>query len=274
MKLSFKIILTSVVLTAWCTLAVAQQDSMSHTPRYRTDHYEADTMYSHSMESDSRTTVYHRSRYRHDPIKTRWFLLDIGVGSYVEDVPLYLDNGLNPFDQDLGRSTNLQIHLYQQRINLAGGVLNLLHGLEFNIQEYAFANPVSLVPNQPELTINLDDGVSYRKNRLQMTYLTLPIMLNIETNPNHHHRSFRISAGVYGGLRLNSNLKQKSGAYGKEKIRDDFNLNKYQYGLRGQIGFGPINLYGTLNMSPLFDENQDAGAKLYPFAIGISLVPF
>ena len=48
-------------------------------------------------------------------------------------------------------------------------------------------------------------------------------------------------------------------------------LNKC-YGLWGQIGFGPINLYGTLNMSAPFDENQDAGAKLVSFAIvGISL---
>ncbi|MCB0656473.1 MAG: outer membrane beta-barrel protein [Saprospiraceae bacterium] len=270
MKLLARIIPTALLVAAWCTWSFAQQDSMSHAPRYRTDHYEQDTVYSRSN-----TTYYTRThKYHSNTIKTRWFLLDLGVGSYVEDEPYYLSSGINAFDQDLARSTNLQVHLYQQRINIAGGVLNLLHGLEFNFQNYAFANPVTLVPNQASLTINEEDGVSFRKNRLSTTYLTIPLMLNIETSPRHHHRSFRISAGVYGGLRLGSNLKQKSQAFGKDKVRDDFNLNKYQYGFRGQIGFGPINLYSTLNLSPLFDENQDAGAKLYPFAIGIQLVPF
>jgi len=102
-------------------------------------------------------------------------------------------------------------------------------------------------------------------------------MLNFETSDNHYD-SFRISAGGFGGLRLGSNQKIKfrdsddnfldGGRKFKEK--DSFNLGTINYGLRTEIGYGPINIFGKYHFSDLFDDEE----QLNNLSIGLMLVPF
>ena len=207
-------------------------------------------------------------------VKTRWLMLDLGLASLENVNSFTLSNGIDPFEQDLWRSRNWNFHVFRQRINILQNHVNLMYGLTFDWHNYAFENDITIMPNEPELTISYDEGVNYEKNKLRVTYMTVPLMLNFETNPQRRGRSLRVNVGVYGSLRIGSKIKQESDLFDEVVRKDDFNLNKYRYGFIGEVGIGPINFYGTYALNGLFDEDQDAGVELTPYTIGIKIIPF
>ncbi len=221
-------------------------------------------VYSHKHREDDHD-------HSKDRVRTRHFMLDIGSNTYLSDGKFNLPNELNNMELDYGKSVNINLHLFRQRIGLIGRNLNFMYGLELAWNNYHFSESITLVHDADELTI-VEDNINFKKNALGTTFLQLPVLLNIETNPNNLNKSFRLSAGVYGGVLLGARTKQKSSERGKVKIRDDFNLNKFRYGAIGQIGFGCVNFYVDYALNDLFKESQ--GPELTPISIGFSLVPF
>ncbi len=206
-----------------------------------------------------------------DKIKTRWFMLDLGFNTYLADGSFNLPSELNDFDLNLGKSINVNLHLFRQRIGLIGNNLNFMYGLELAYNNYHFENDITLLHNVDEVTI-IENNIDFKKNKLATTFLQMPVLFNIETNPRKPGKSFRISAGGYGGLLLGARTKQKSSENGKVKIKDDFNLNKFRYGVIGQVGVGCVNFYVDYALNDLFKENL--GPELRPISIGFTLVPF
>ncbi|MGB1243107.1 MAG: outer membrane beta-barrel protein [Chitinophagales bacterium] len=204
-------------------------------------------------------------------VKTRWFMLDFGFNTYLADGSFNLPNELNDFDLDYARSVNVNMHIFRQRIGLVGHNFNFMYGLELAWNNYHFENDITLLHNVDEVTV-IESGVDFKKNKLATTFLQVPVLFNIETNPRKPGKSFRISAGGYGGLLLGARTKQKSSENGKVKIKDDFNLNKFRYGVIGQVGVGCINFYVDYALNGLFKE--DLGPDLRPISIGFTLVPF
>ena len=211
---------------------------------------------------------------RRRTIKTRVSLLEIGLNTLLNTSGYTLDNGINPFDLDIINSANITYYPFMQRISIINRKLNLIHGVGIQYNEFNFQNPIRLVAQSPQLQFDYNDGLALKKNKLKTMYLTLPVMLNIETNPFKYSRSFRISGGIEGGLRIRSWTKRKSDAFGKEKVKDDFNLNQFKVALRGQIGIGVFNIFGTVNMTELFDPDQNGGYEVFPLTIGIVVLPF
>ncbi len=211
---------------------------------------------------------------RRKRIKTRVSLLEVGLNTLVNTSDYKLENGINPFDLDIIKSKNITYYPYMQRISLIKRKLNLIHGLGIQYYEYNFQNPVRLLPKNPQTEFTYQDNLDLKKNKLKILYLSLPVMLNLETNPFKYSRSFRLSAGVEGGLRVRSWTKRKSDEFGKVKSKDDFNLNQFKLAVRGEIGVGIFNLFGTLNVTELFDIDQNNGYEIYPLTIGVKLLPF
>ena len=223
-------------------------------------------LYSETDDDDSDD-----DRNRNDKIKTRWFMLDLGFNTYLSDGKFNLPSELNDFDLDYSRSVNVNMHIFRQRIGLIGNNLNFMYGLELAWNNYHFDNDITLLHNVDEVTV-VESGVDFKKNKLATTFLQVPVLFNIETNPKKPSKSFRISAGGYGGLLLGARTKQKSSENGKVKIKDDFNINKFRYGLIGQVGVGCINFYVDYALNGLFKD--DLGPDLRPISIGFTLIPF
>lgn len=206
-------------------------------------------------------------------VRTRWVLMDIGTDLLITDDNYTLQNGVDPFEINAWKSTNVNLHLFQQRINLINHAVNLKWGLTFQFHKYYFENPVVLEANTPQAMFTYYDNPTFHKNRLSTTYLTMPIMLNFETNPHNRSKSFRFNIGAYGGPRLGSNFKTKGGG-DKDKVKDDFNLEKWRIGLRAEIGFGWFNMYATYSLNDFFQEDKNNGYKVTPASIGFILIPF
>ncbi len=208
-------------------------------------------------------------------IKTRWLMLDYGISAYRHNGSMDLPAEYMAFDQKYWGSNNWNLHVVKQRVNISNHKLNLMYGLTFEFNRYNFRNNVGLTPNESQVTVVDYDDLQFEDNRLNATYLTVPFMLNFESNPNKRSRSFRVNAGVYGGILLTGRLKQESedGSI-DHKLDDDFNLNPFRYGVATQIGFGRVNFFMNYGLSDLFDEDENGGFDLQPLNFGITIIPF
>lgn len=195
-------------------------------------------------------------------------LIDIGFSTYFHDGSLNLPATLDNFDQTYGGSLNLNLHVIRHRLPLIKDHVGLEYGLTVSWQQYKFSNDFRILEDTIPFAVE-DDGTAYKKNKLKTTFLEVPLMLTISPGKR---RSFYISGGVYGGVLLGAKQKLKDDNGNKTKIKDDFNLNKFRYGVIGRIGFGPFALYGQLALTDLFKEGQ--GPQLSPFNVGISILDF
>ncbi|WPQ64384.1 outer membrane beta-barrel protein [Chitinophaga sancti] len=246
-------------------------------------------------------TAYARTQLKRN-LQTRWFVLDLGYNNYIDrsdyngaaayalygsPSDIYFDElnksytysaaGLNTlaprtgsspltpseFKLIAGKSVNVNIWLFQQRLNIYRHKLNLIYSLGVEMNNYRFARNITYVPGYP--TTIMRDTVSFSKNKLFVEYLSVPVMLNYNSNPTRPSRAFKMSMGVMGGYLVKARTKQISKERGKVKKVDDFNLNKWRLSITGDVGYGPVKLYGNFALTPL----HDYGLEQYPFSVGL-----
>ena len=214
-------------------------------------------------------------------VQTRYLIFEMGVDILLPaDDYIIGDGEVELFEQRYANSTNVNIYFFRQRVNLLQHHLNLEYGVGFNFHKIMFDNPVIMSRENGVLQFDLapiqeGDRIPV-KTRLMSNYLTIPIMLNFETNPSNTRKSFRLAAGVYGNTRLGSNFKQKFNNRNRDNIkdRDNFNLSPFRWGLAGQIGYGAFNFYANLSMTDVFKENRNSGYEVGMVSAGFIFIPF
>ena len=195
-------------------------------------------------------------------------MLDLGFSSYLFDNSLNLPAELDDFDQTFGGSWNINLHLIRHRLPLIKRRFGIEYGLTIAWKQYRFANDFRFEEDTIPISL-VDDGTEYKRNKLKTTFLEVPLMLTITPG---RRGNFYLSGGVYGGLLLNAKQKLKPSDGGTIKVKDDFNLNKFRYGLSGRIGFGSFAVYGQVALNELFKEGQ--GPALTPVEFGITILDF
>lgn len=162
-----------------------------------------------------------------------------------------------------GRSINVNIWIIQQRLNIYKHKLNVIYALGVEMNNYRYARNITYVPGYPTQIIR--DTVNFSKNKLFAEYLSVPVMLNFNSNPARPGRSFELSMGVMAGYLVKARTKQISKERGKIKRTDDFNLKEWRFALTSELAYGPVKLYGNFSLTPL----HDYGLEQYPFSVGI-----
>ena len=214
------------------------------------------------------------SRSRKKNVETRYITFELGMDVWLPSEDYRIAGNIDPMEQRLANSTNVNLYIMRQRFNLIKHQLNLEYGVGLNFHKIMFDNPVVMVREEGEMRFEYrpDDGI--RKSRLNSTYLTIPLLLNFESNPNQSRNSFRIAAGVYGSTRLGSNFKQKFSSK-NAKDRDSFSLSPFRWGFAGQIGYGPVNLFVNYSMTDVFESNKtDQNYEIGMISAGFIIIPF
>lgn len=234
-------------------------------------------------DNGDKTSVQFNSDHKKKSLKNvelSWLGFDLGLNSYI-DKSDYGSDKVNDFVR-LGegkpeateelfslrtiKSVNVNIWPILIKVNLIQHVLNLKTGIGVEMNNYRYSKNISYVNTPQETYITLSD-IDLNKNKLFTEYLTIPLLLNLNTNPYHDSRAFHFSAGPTFGLLIKSHTKQKSDERGKVKDKKPFNLEDFRTGMRVEVGYGPINFYGAYSLTPI----HKYGLKQYPFSIGISL---
>lgn len=222
--------------------------------------------YSQTENSDTPIGVQPKKKAGYSKLRSP--MLDLGVNTYFHQGSLSLPFELNSFEQQMGKSINVNLHLFRHRVGHMKSPVSFEYGLSVNWANYEFENDFRIDPNASVFT-TFDDGIFYRKNKLKTTFIEMPLQLVFAKKPNS---SKYISLGVYGGVLVGSKQKLKSEEFGKENIYSSFQLNKFRYGFTGQVNLGPVGFYAQYSLVPFF--RQDAGPELFPFNVGISLLGF
>lgn len=204
-------------------------------------------------------------------LSTNWWIMDIGFAN-LQDETNYSSAEAQAFapgssKENLklkSKSVNVNIWFFMQRLNLVKHVVNLKYGLGLELNNYHFDHDeVRLTQNPTQILF--DGPTNLKKNKLAVDYVTVPMMLNINFTPSRRN-GFGISAGVSAGYLYSARQKIKNDD-DKNKIHDDFDLEKWKIAYIGELNLGPVKLYGSYAMNSMWDKGLDQT----PYNVGIRL---
>jgi hypothetical protein len=236
------------------------------------------------IEGDFKKTKFSIDRERKKPknVTTNWWAFDIGFANLVDKtdpllhpyasylpypgsiMPIPSPNSSNLKLNNV-KSSNVNIWIVQQKVNLYKHYLNLKYGVGFEMYNFRFEQPISF-SNTAGNYVYFDD-VQFSKNKLFVQYATVPVQLNFQSNPDNH-KSFFASIGLSAGYLMQSRTKQISDERGKKKVNGNFNLNNYKTAVIGELGIGSVRLYGSYALTNMFDKNL-THFNMMPIAFGI-----
>lgn len=202
-----------------------------------------------------------------------WEGIDFGVNGFLNPSrQIALPANYSFLELDFARSfsfawniSQYNVHLYKNHINLVTGL-----GLEWN--SYAFRQNMTLTPRNNTIAATVET-VNFSKNKLKMTYVNMPLLLEFNTNAIDDDNSFHFAVGGTFGYNLFRNrLKQEYTIDGDEKdrkIKDDYNINPFRYAATARIGYGDYSLFANYSLSDVFRAGQ--GPKMNHFSIGLHI---
>ncbi len=149
-----------------------------------------------------------------------------------------------------------------QRVSLIASVLNIKYGFGIESNNYFYKTGITYVDGADVYTTR--SSQTFSKNKLVANYLTVPLMLNLNTNPARGKRGFQVSAGISAGYLSGARQKQKSSA-GTEKNKSNFNLQPFKLAYVGELGLGPVKLYGSIATTTLHKN----ALEQMPYTVGV-----
>lgn len=220
-------------------------------------------------------------------VSTNWGIVDLGIANYNDETNYsltssYLYNragtaplGKNDFKLQAGKSVNVNIWFFMQRLNLIKHHVNLKYGLglELNNYRYKSASAITYREQNPYVSTQLAgpviirDSIKFTKNKLAADYLTVPMMINFSTSPGYTNKGLSISVGISAGYLYSQRNKQVSNERGKLKNKGDYDLERFKLSYVAEVGLGPVRLYGSYSPQTFYKTGLD----MKPYAVGIRL---
>jgi len=210
--------------------------------------------------------------------KGHWSGIEMGINGFMDkNQSMNLKNELAWLDLKQARSWNFNINFMQYSIGLGSDKVGLVTGMGLEFNNYHFSNPISLKIEDGITTVDstyIKAGYRVDKTKLSTTNLTLPLLFEFQIPAGEKKHRIYMSAGVIGGLRLGSHTKvvYDDGDKRKDKNRSDFNIATFRYGFTARMGYRAIRLYANYYPVQLFEK--DKGPEVYPFSVGLVLIPF
>jgi hypothetical protein len=230
------------------------------------------------------------SKKKKSRLSTDWAVIDLGfanyddqtnyanAGSYLVNRPGYPALSANDFKLRSGKSINVNIWFFMQKLNLIKENVNLKYGLGLELNNYRFRSDISFKEDGPipysvsnaisNAPFIFRDSVSFTKNKLAADYLTIPLMLNFSTSHSSRKKQFQVSVGVSAGYLYSSRNKQRSEARGKETNKGDYDLERFKFSYVGEIGLGRLKLYASYSPNSIFENSLNMRPYNFGFRIG------
>jgi hypothetical protein len=205
---------------------------------------------------------------------TNWFIVDLGFNNFTDNTN-YLSAsaqqfapgaGKEWFNLKNGKSVNVNIWFFMQRMNLVKNVINLKYGLGLELNNFRYEENIRFQKN-PTMVYQ-DQAINYSKNKLATDYITIPLMLNFNFTPGKSsYKSFGLSVGASAGYLYSSRQKVISPETGKLKVKNNFDLRPYKINYIAELQLGPMKVYGALATQSMFEKGLDQT----PYSVGLRL---
>ena len=213
----------------------------------------------------------HHHYYKPSNISTNWVIVDLGFANFNDNTNYasaaaqqFAPGGKSDwFNLRYGKSVDVNIWLFMQRLNVIKHVVNLKYGLGIELNNYRYTENIKYLTGPTQVIM---DTISYTKNKLAADYVTVPLMLNFNFTP-HRRDGFGLSVGASAGYLYSSRQKLISHEFGKKKTHDDFDLNPWKISWIAELQLGPVKLYGSYATQSMFKKGLDQT----PYTVGIRL---
>jgi hypothetical protein len=203
-----------------------------------------------------------------------WQGIEIGVNGLLDyKNSLDLPASGQFLELDYARSTQFALNLFEKDFHIWKNYINIVTGFGFDFNHYAFANNVTLRGDTTYLSgiIDSSNTISYKKNKLNASYVRIPLLVEINTSKNPK-RNFHIAGGVEAAYLIHAVAKQKydiGDTHYRSKQRDDFNMEPFRFTAVARVGYNNVTLFANYGLNRLF--KKDKGPQVYPFTVGVSL---
>lgn len=193
---------------------------------------------------------------------------DIGFASTINEI-----ENSNTFTPKLIKSANIGIGIVRQNMNLINGQFLLSYALNLNNYYLKYSNKqnVQYIDNQGHIDEYKDTINSFSKNRLDVRFLSVPILLEYHTKNN----DFNIAAGVEIGFNGNSRQVLKGSNEGKDfeqKREVELKMNPVQINTVLRIGFDNFAIFGKYSLTELYKNSaylNDQNTNQHLFSFGV-----
>ena len=182
-----------------------------------------------------------------------------------------LPAGASFLELDYAKSLQFGLNLFEKDFHVYKNYVNIVTGLGFDFNHYALQNNITLNGDTTYLSAITDSTIDYKKNKLNITYIKIPLMLEFNTSKNPN-KNLHIAVGAEFAYRIHAVTKQKYEANDKHykiRQRDDFNLEPFRYSAVARIGYNNVTIFANYGLNRLF--KKDKGPQVYPFTIGVTV---
>ncbi len=134
-----------------------------------------------------------------------------------------------------------------------GADMALSYGPEVIWYNYMFQNSqtIQIVNNTPVYT---PAGFNTQKTKLVVPALNFPVMLSVGIKKE----KFKVGVGGYAGYRFGGYTKTKNLEGNKEKIKGDYQLSEFLYGLTAELGRrNGFTVFLRYDLNTLFDDQSN-----------------
>jgi|GEM_PF-4273135 len=211
------------------------------------------------------------SKERKHFIETSFFpTLDIGFASTLNES----ENDF-AYTPKMLKSANIGIGIVRQNMNLVKGQLLLSYGFNLNnyYLKYAQKQDIQYLDPQGHLNRYEDTVNTYFKNRLDVRYLSVPVLLEYHTKNNN----FNIAAGVEFGFSGRSKSIQKGETNGlgfENKLDRSIGISETQMNAVLRIGIDNVAVFGKYSIGDMYKSSAyaaDQNPHQHLFSFGICL---
>lgn len=212
--------------------------------------------------------------------KGHWAGFELGFNGYVNKdfgtaIPSFTNESPSKYEflelNDV-KSVGVNLNLFELNGNIINNRFGVVSGIGLQWNNYRFNDNVVLLPDSGVIYGYHNTNItSYIKSKLVESWVRIPLFLEYQT-AKRKGKQFHIAAGGVFGYKLASHSKQvhfEGGDRTKDKVYSDFYLNPVKLDAEVRIGWGPINLFASYAITPLFKDGK--GPELYPYMVGITL---
>ncbi|MFN5636838.1 MAG: outer membrane beta-barrel protein [Flavobacteriales bacterium] len=172
---------------------------------------------------------------------------------------------------DYAKSFSFQLNFWEKRVPIFKDFIGVTSGIGVLWNRFEMQKNIDLFSNMDSIYATVNTLNNYRTNALNITFLQIPLLLEVNTHTNPD-KNWNLALGVVGGMRIGANWKTKwevDASLQKAKSKDDFNLNALLANAYAQVGYGNVGLFFQYGLTDVFQKNK--GPELRSFTAGLKL---
>ena len=123
-----------------------------------------------------------------------WGGIEFGVNGLMDyKNNINLTGNASFLELNYAKSIQFGLNLFEKDFHIYKNYVNIVTGFGFDFNHYAFQQDITLNADTSYLSA-FNDSVDYKKNKLNVTYIKIPLMLEFNTNKNPN-KNFHIGVG-------------------------------------------------------------------------------